>query len=99
MDAVDEYGVTGEEREIARRYSMAIDWSDEDQLFLASFPGIPFVRTHGATREEAADRGDEVIIAWLTALRDAGSPVPPPLTARTAIVEEPPEFDAERIRR
>lgn len=96
---VDEWGVTAEERAEARHYSMAIDWSDEDQLFLASFPGIPFVVTHGATREEAAAMGDEVIIKWLTSFHDSGREAPPPLTARTAIVEEPPEYDAERIRR
>jgi DNA-binding transcriptional regulator YiaG len=84
---------------MARRYSMAIDWSDEDQVFIASFPGIPFVRTHGATREEAATMGDEVIDLWLSGFRDSGREAPPPLTARTAIVEEPPEYDAERIRR
>jgi DNA-binding transcriptional regulator YiaG len=96
---VDEWGVTAEEYAEARHYSMAIDWSDEDQVFIASFPGIPFVRTHGATREEAAARGDEVIIKWLTSFHDDGLQAPSPLTARTAIVEEPPEYDAERIRR
>src|SRR4026209_917813 len=94
----EEWVVTEEERKEARHYSMAIDWSDEDQLFLASFPGIPFVRTHGATREEAAARGDEVIIKWLTSFHDDGLQAPPPLTARTAIIEEPPEYDAERGR-
>ena len=70
--------VTAEELAEARRYSMCIDWSPEDEVFIASFPDVPFVRTHGATREEAAERGEEVIVAWLTAMKDAGHPVIPP---------------------
>ncbi len=98
MDTINDE-LTDEERDMARRYSMAIDWSDEDQLFLASFPGIPHVVTHGATREEAAAQGDEVIRLWLAGFRETGRQAPPPLTARTAIVEEPPEYDGERVRR
>ncbi len=97
MDVITD-GATDEERAEARHYSMAIDWSDEDQVFIASFPGIPFARTHGATREEAAAMGDDLIITWLTAYHDSGREAPPPLTIRTAIVEEPPAYDAERIR-
>lgn len=73
------HGVTPEELAEARRYSMSIDWSSADKAFLASFPDVPGIRTHGATREEAAERGEEVIVMWLTAMRDAGRPVPPPL--------------------
>ena len=64
--------VTPEELEEARHYGVNIDWSPEDGVFIASFPDVPFVRTHGATREEAAERGEEVIVAWLTAMKDAG---------------------------
>ena len=39
---------------------------------------MPFFRTHGATREEAAERGEEVIASWLTAMKDGGRPVTPP---------------------
>ena len=70
--------MTPEELSEARRYSMCIDWSSEDEVFIASFTDVPFVRTHGATREEAAERGEEVIVAWLTATKDAGHPVTPP---------------------
>ncbi|MBW3633378.1 MAG: type II toxin-antitoxin system HicB family antitoxin [Chloroflexi bacterium] len=71
-------GVTPDELAEARRYSMCIDWSPEDEVFIASFPEVPYVRTHGATREEAVERGEEVIVAWLTAMKDAGYPVTPP---------------------
>lgn len=69
--------VTPEELAEARHYSMCIDWSPEDEVFTASFPDVPFVRTHGATREEAVERGEEVIVAWLTAMKDVSHLVTP----------------------
>jgi putative transcriptional regulator len=94
------FGVTPEELAEARRYSMTIDWSPEDEAFLASFPDAPGVQTHGATREEAAERGEEVIVMWLTSLRDAGRPVPPPsLDARDTAVARPSRYDAARVQR
>jgi predicted RNase H-like HicB family nuclease len=57
---------------------MCIDWSPVDEIFIARFPGVPFVRTHGATHEEAAERGEELIVAWLTGMKDAGHSIAPP---------------------
>ncbi len=78
MNQSDWLGVTAEDLAEARQYGMCIGWSPEDQVFIASFPDIPHVRTHGATREEAAERGEELIVTWLTALKDAGYPIRPP---------------------
>jgi putative transcriptional regulator len=96
-DTVDERCVTDAERAVARRYSMTISWSDEDEAFIVRFPDAPGVVTHGATPEEAAEQGEDAIITWLTGLHDAGLPVPPPLTARTAVVAVAPQFDATHI--
>jgi predicted RNase H-like HicB family nuclease len=70
--------VTVEELAEARRYRLCIDWSPEDGAAVASVPDVPFVRVHGMTREAAAGRGEEVILAWLTAMNDAGYPVTQP---------------------
>jgi len=70
--------VTPEEFAEARRYVMEIAWSPEDEVFVVSFPDAPGVLTHGRTRAEAATQGEDAIITWLTALRDAGRPVPRP---------------------
>jgi predicted RNase H-like HicB family nuclease len=48
-----------------RRYAMVIEWSDEDQLFLVSLPDFPGAHTHGRTRAEAAEMGEEVIALLL----------------------------------
>ncbi len=92
--------VRSEEFDEARRYSMEIAWSPEDEVFVVSFPDAPGVMTHGATREEAVAQGEDAIITWLTAHRDAGLPVPPPsVTARTAAAPPViPDYRPEQIR-
>jgi DNA-binding transcriptional regulator YiaG len=91
--------VSAEELVEARRYTMEIEWSPEDEVFVVSFPDAPGVMTHGATREEAAVKGEDAIITWLTALHDANIPVPPPtITARQVSIAPPKRFPAERIR-
>jgi predicted RNase H-like HicB family nuclease len=75
---VDGAEISLEEIAQARRYPMLIAWSDEDALFLASFPDVPGLVTHGATPEEAAERGEAFIVIWLTSLIDAGHPLPTP---------------------
>lgn len=97
--AFEECGVSPVELAQARRYGMSIDWSQEDEAFLVSFPDVPGVMTHGATREEAAERGEEVIVMWLTAMIDAGRPVPPPSPYSSSMtIERTPTFNANRIR-
>lgn len=70
--------VSPEEWAEARRYTMEILWSDEDNLYVVRFPDVPGIMTHGSTIAEAAMQGEDAIITWLTALRDAGQPVPAP---------------------
>jgi len=70
--------VTPEELADARQYTIGIDWSPDDEVYIASFPDVPFVRAHGAPRDVAVAQGEVVIIAWLTGMQDAGYPVTPP---------------------
>jgi predicted RNase H-like HicB family nuclease len=78
MQQFDWPGVTSHELAEAQRHSMCIDWSPQEEVFIVSFPDVPLMRTHGATREEAVERGEAVIVAWLTAMKDADHRVTPP---------------------
>ena len=62
------------------RYSMVIQWSEEDQLFLVRLPEFPWqeFHTHGKTYEEAAKNGQEVIEAFIEILQEEGHPLPEP---------------------
>ncbi|MDJ0745871.1 MAG: type II toxin-antitoxin system HicB family antitoxin [Xenococcaceae cyanobacterium MO_167.B27] len=44
------------------RYSMLIQWSDEDQCYIVSLPEFgKYARTHGETYEEAIKNAQEVL--------------------------------------
>lgn len=62
------------------RYSMVIQWSQEDQLFLVHLPEFPWqeFHTHGETYEEAARNGQEVIDNLVEMLIEEKQPLPEP---------------------
>jgi predicted RNase H-like HicB family nuclease len=62
----------------ARRYSVVVQWSDEDRKWIATVPELPGCRTHGATREEALAMSEDAAAGTIAGLRSAGDPVPPP---------------------
>lgn len=60
-----------------QRYSMYIQWSDEDQVYIVTVPELPGCKTHGKTYVEAVKQGQyarEANRAW-------GRPIPAPRTA------------------
>ena len=73
------------------RYSMVIQWSDEDQTFLVSLPEwegrVANPVTHGDTYEHAAINGLEAVTAlseWT--LKQGGTlPAPDVLAPRTSV--------------
>jgi predicted RNase H-like HicB family nuclease len=85
---VDYENLSEAERASVRRYAMVIEWSDEDQLFLVSIPDFPGAHTHGRTRAEAAEMGEEAIALLLN-----GEVNPP--TARFTATDYPVRPEAE----
>jgi predicted RNase H-like HicB family nuclease len=59
-------------------YSMIIEWSDEDQLYIVTVPELPGCRTHGATYEEAAQQGRDAMESWVDAAREDEDHLPTP---------------------
>lgn len=70
------------------RYSMIIQWSEDDQLFLVTIPEfvelVVMPCTHGKTREEAIRNGEEVIEMYLEAWQTEGESIPAPKTLQVA---------------
>ena len=71
------------------KYSMIIQWSDEDQLFLVTISefekhGVIMPCTHGKTREDAIRSGEEVIEMYLEAWQAEGESIPQPSTLQIA---------------
>jgi predicted RNase H-like HicB family nuclease len=66
-------------------YSVIIQWSDEDSLYVASLPEFgPYARTHGATYEEAARQAQEALELLMETFQVEGRPLPRPLTLQSA---------------
>jgi predicted RNase H-like HicB family nuclease len=57
---------------------MLIQWSDEDDAYVVSFSEFPSSHTHGATYEEAAKNGEEVLNLLMRSYAQEGRPLPHP---------------------
>ena len=66
------------------KYSMDIQWSDEDNAYIVTVPELPGCITHGRTYEEAARQGKDAIESWIDASLAWGDPIPPPRVATFA---------------
>ncbi len=61
------------------RYSILIQWSDQDQVYILSLPEWgDLVHTHGTTYEEALRKGQELLDALEMSRRQHGEPLPVP---------------------
>jgi predicted RNase H-like HicB family nuclease len=70
------------------QYSMLVQWSEEDQLFLVTIPEftgrVVMPCTHGVTREEAIRNGEEVIEMYLEELQAENELILEPLKLQIA---------------
>ncbi|AFZ37140.1 Uncharacterized protein family UPF0150 [Stanieria cyanosphaera PCC 7437] len=70
------------------QYSMTVQWSEEDRLFLVTIPEfaerVVMPCTYGRTREEAIHNGEDVIEMYLEAWRAEGELIPEPNTLQIA---------------
>jgi predicted RNase H-like HicB family nuclease len=66
------------------RYSMLIQWSDEDQAYIVTLPEFSDCRTHGETYEEAVKNGEEVLNLLIDTYRTQGKPLPEPQLLQVA---------------
>jgi predicted RNase H-like HicB family nuclease len=64
----------------AARYSMLIQWSDEDSAYVVSFPEWEAVgligHTHGETYAEAVRKGEEMLQFLFDSAQAEGDPIP-----------------------
>lgn len=64
------------------RYSILIEWSDEDQAYLVTLPEwadrVMMPATHGDTYSEAVKNGQEVLELLVKSAAQDGEPLPDP---------------------
>jgi predicted RNase H-like HicB family nuclease len=60
-------------------YSIVIQWSEEDQKYIASLPEFgPYARTHGRNHQEALEMAQEVLEMMIESYQETGKPLPEP---------------------
>jgi predicted RNase H-like HicB family nuclease len=63
------------------KYSILIQWSEEDQAYIASLPEWgQYARTHGETYEEALENAKEVLEDLVYGYEQIGKLLPEPKT-------------------
>lgn len=63
------------------KYSILIQWSEEDQVYIARLPEWgQYARTHGNTYEEALENAQEVLADLLYGYQQIGKELPQPKT-------------------
>jgi antitoxin HicB len=67
------------------RYSMSIQWSDEDHRYIVSLPEWgDLVHAHGAMYEEAVKNGQELLDDLIAVRQELGEPLLEPRVFATA---------------
>ncbi|BBD55881.1 type II toxin-antitoxin system HicB family antitoxin [Planktothrix agardhii 1806] len=67
------------------KYSILIQWSEEDQAYIASLPEWgQYARTHGETYEEALENAKEVLEDLVYGYEQIGKILPEPKTLQVA---------------
>lgn len=67
------------------KYSIFIQWSEEDQLYIAFLPEwVAYARTHGGTYETALKNAQEVLEDLIYGYEKIGKPLPESRTLQIA---------------
>ena len=63
-----------------RKYTMVIQWSEEDKLYLVNLPEFHWQKfvTHGSTYQEAAQNGQEALDGLIKVIQDSNQLLPEP---------------------
>ena len=59
-------------------YSMVIQWSDVDEVYMVTLPEFDHAKTHGKTYAAAAKQGQLLIESFLMWYQQDGKPLPTP---------------------
>jgi predicted RNase H-like HicB family nuclease len=62
----------------SERYAKIVEWSDEDQCFVGSAPGLFYSGCHGDDEKQVFAELCEIVEEVLETYRQEGKPLPPP---------------------
>ena len=64
------------------KYGVVIQWSIEDDVFVAEAPELPGCMAHGDTREKALASITTAMDLWVETAQELGRPIPTPVAIR-----------------
>ena len=64
------------------RYVKIVEWSDEDQCYVGSSPGLIFGGCHGADERQVFNELCKIVDDAISLYRSEGRPLPPPTSGR-----------------
>ncbi len=64
------------------KYVKIVEWSEEDQCYVGSAPGLIFGRCHGHNEMEVFDELCQIVDEAITLYETEGKPLPPPTSGR-----------------
>lgn len=64
------------------RYAKIVEWSEEDQCFVGSSPGLVYGGCHGQDERAVFDELCQVVDEAIRLLQQDGKPLPPPTSGR-----------------
>ncbi len=79
-------------------YRIVIDWSDEDQTYIARVPELDGVVTHGDTQVKALEMAHEAIDLHLESLKAHNEPAPKPVSLKDISGKLPLRMGQDRHR-
>ncbi|WP_373478456.1 type II toxin-antitoxin system HicB family antitoxin [Geminocystis sp.] len=66
------------------KYEIIINWSEQDQVFIAKVPELLGCMAHGKTQEEAIINIKEAIELWIDMAKEFGDIIPQPKSLQVA---------------
>lgn len=71
-----------EEMKDSARYVKIVEWSEEDQCYVGSAPGLIYGGCHGSDEKEVFDELCQVVEEAIELYKKDGKPLPPPTSGR-----------------
>lgn len=64
------------------KYVKIVEWSEEDQCYVGSAPGLIFGGCHGENEKEVFDQLCQIVEEAIELYQKEGRPLPPPTSGR-----------------
>ncbi len=64
------------------RYVKIVEWSEEDQCYVGSSPGLMFGGCHGDDQQQVYQELCEIVEEMIELYHQEGKPLPPPTSGR-----------------